>query len=86
MWPAPVGKSPSSIWRSHVNFAGDSRLTRRLLLCGAVVPFAARAGLRPGGAPKVTLELEALQGFTRLSDAPEVYAEGMSMRIVAAPP
>ena len=69
-----------------VNSAGDSRLSRRLLLCGAVVPFVARAGLRPGGAPRVTLELEALQGFKRLSDAPEVYAEGVSVRIVAAPP
>ncbi len=34
----------------------------------------------------MTLELEALQGFKRLSDAPEVYAEGVSVRIVAAPP
>lgn len=68
------------------NFAGDSRLTRRLLLCGAIVPLIARAGTGSGGAPRVTLELEPLQGFKRLSDAPEVYAEGVSVRIVAAPP
>lgn len=69
-----------------VNSADDSRLTRRLLLCVVVVPFVARAGLTSGVAPSVTLELEALQGFKRLSDAPEVYPEGVSVRIVAAPP
>ena len=61
-------------------------MTRRAFLYGAVISFGSRADQRPVGAPSVTLELEPLQGFKRLSEDPEVYADGVSVRILVAPP